>query len=168
MRDAIKYTFDKTIEGMNKGLTPDELVEYAALPDHLASHPNLVQYYGRQEWAIRNIFNGYLGWFDGNATSLRPLSPAVEAEKFAKAVGGVYKLEILAKTALTEKDYQYVSNAIYIKTPRITPHQILIIFRNTANWVGFHYKDMNNIYKSTICYPVSFSATIKSNLVSLF
>ena len=48
MRDAIKYTFDKTIEGINKGLTPDELVEYAALPEHLANHPNLYPYYGRQ------------------------------------------------------------------------------------------------------------------------
>ncbi len=107
MRDAIKYTFDKTIEGMNKGMTPDELVEYAALPDHLANDPNLIQYYGRQEWAIRNIFNGYLGWFDGNATSLRPLSPKVEAEKFAAAVGGVKRLEKLARTALHDKDYQW-------------------------------------------------------------
>ncbi len=107
MRDAIKYTFDKTIEGMNKGMTPDELVEYAALPDHLANDPYLVQYYGRQEWAIRNIFNGYMGWFDGNATSLRPLSPAIEAEKFAKAVGGVKKLERLARTALSDKEYQW-------------------------------------------------------------
>ncbi len=107
MRDAIKYTFDKTIEGMNLGMTPDELVEYAALPEPLASHPNLVQYYGRQEWAIRNIFNGYLGWFDGNATSLRPLSVAVEAAKFAQAVGGVAKLEELARTALDSKDYQW-------------------------------------------------------------
>ncbi len=107
MRDAIKYTFEKTIEGMNKGMTPDELVEYAALPEPLASHPNLVQYYGRQEWAIRNIFNGYLGWFDGNATTLRPLAPAVEAEKFAKALGGIKKLESLARTALAERDYQW-------------------------------------------------------------
>ncbi len=51
--------------------------------------------------------NSGLGWFDGNATSLRPLSPAVEAEKFAKALGGVDKLKALAKTALTEKDYQW-------------------------------------------------------------
>ncbi|MFI3322352.1 MAG: alkyl/aryl-sulfatase [Rikenellaceae bacterium] len=107
LRDAIKYTFDKTIEGMNKGLTPDELVEYAALPEPLKSHPNLVQYYGRQEWAIRNIFNGYLGWFDGNATSLRPLSPKVEAEKFAKLLGGIDKLEEAARTALSEGDYQW-------------------------------------------------------------
>ncbi|MFI3248459.1 MAG: alkyl/aryl-sulfatase [Rikenellaceae bacterium] len=107
IRDAIKYTFDKSIEGMNMGMTPDELVEYAVLPDHLANDPYLVQYYGRQEWAIRNIFNGYLGWFDGNATSLRPLSPKVEAEKFAAAVGGIEKLESLARTALNEDDYQW-------------------------------------------------------------
>ncbi len=107
MRDAIQYTFDKTIEGMNMDMTPDELVEYAALPERLASHPNLVQYYGRQEWAVRNIFNGYLGWFDGNATSLRPLSPMVEAEKFTAAVGGVGRLERLARRALKEGDYQW-------------------------------------------------------------
>ncbi len=107
MRDAIKYTFDKTIEGMNLGMTPDELVEYAVLPDHLANDPYLVQYYGRQEWAIRNIFNGYLGWFDGNATSLRPLSPKVEAEKFATAVGGIESLEKLAREALADGDYQW-------------------------------------------------------------
>ena len=107
MRDAIKYTFDKTIEGMNKGMTPDELVEYAKLPEHLANHPNLYPYYGRQEWAIRNIFNGYMGWFDGNATTLCPLPVKEEAEKFATAVGGVAKLEKLARTALKDKDYQW-------------------------------------------------------------
>ncbi|MFI3285261.1 MAG: alkyl/aryl-sulfatase [Rikenellaceae bacterium] len=107
MRDAIKYTFDKTIEGMNKGMTPDELVEYAKLPDNLANHPNLYPYYGRQEWAIRNIFNGYMGWFDGNATTLCPLPVKTEAEKFATAVGGVDKLEQLARTALKEADYQW-------------------------------------------------------------
>jgi uncharacterized sulfatase len=37
--DAIKFVFDKTIEGMNKGMTPDQLVEYVKLPEYLASHP---------------------------------------------------------------------------------------------------------------------------------
>jgi len=32
-RDAIQFVFDKTIEGMNKGLTPDELVDYVKLPE---------------------------------------------------------------------------------------------------------------------------------------
>ncbi len=109
MRDAIKYTFDKTIEGMNLGMTPDELVEYAALPEPLASEPYLVQYYGRQEWAIRNIFNGYLGWFDGNATSLRPLLPTAEAERFVELAGGLKKVEKAIRTALKEADYQWAA-----------------------------------------------------------
>ncbi|MFI3288357.1 MAG: alkyl/aryl-sulfatase [Rikenellaceae bacterium] len=107
MRDAIKYTFEKTIEGMNKGLTPDELVIYARLPEELAQHPNLVQFYGRQEWAVRNIFNGYLGWFDGNATTLCPLPTIVEAQKFAELIGGIEKLERAAKEALENGDFQW-------------------------------------------------------------
>ncbi len=128
MRDAIKYTFDKTIEGMNLGLTPDELVEYAALPEPLASHPYLVQYYGRQEWAIRNIFNGYMGWFDGNATSLRPLSPKVEAQKFADAVGGVKRLEELARKALAESDYQWcaeLSDRLIVLSPQTKEYKLI-------------------------------------------
>lgn len=128
MRDAIKYTFDKTIEGMNKGMTPDELVSYAALPEHLANDPNLVQYYGRQEWAIRNIFNGYLGWFDGNATSLRPLPVKVEAEKFAKLVGGIDKLAEAAHTALAEGDYQWaaeLSDRLIALEPDNRAHKLL-------------------------------------------
>ncbi len=107
MRDAIKYTFDKTIEGMNLGMTPDELVEYAALPSELASHPNLVQYYGRQEWAVRNIFNGYMGWFDGNPTTLRPLAPKAEAERFAALVGGEQQLYSIARRAFADGDWQW-------------------------------------------------------------
>lgn len=109
MRDAIKFVFDKTIEGINLGMTPDQLVEYVVLPEPLASDPNLVQYYGRVEWAVRNIFSGYMGWYDGNPTTLRPLSPAVESEKFAKAVGGIDKLKELATTALAEGDYQWAA-----------------------------------------------------------
>lgn len=109
MRDAVKFVFDKTIEGMNKGMTPDELVEYVVLPEHLTNDANLVQYYGRIEWAVRNIFNGYMGWFDGNATTLCPLPTKVEAEKFAELVGGIDKLEAAAKSAVKDGDYQWAA-----------------------------------------------------------
>ncbi|MFR9649645.1 MAG: alkyl/aryl-sulfatase [Rikenellaceae bacterium] len=128
MRDAIRYTFDKTIEGMNKGLTPDELVEYAALPEPLASHPNLVQYYGRQEWAIRNIFNGYLGWFDGNATSLRPLSPRDQAEKMAQLAGGVEGLSKAARRAFKQGEWQWCAelcDRLIVLEPESREHKLL-------------------------------------------
>ncbi len=107
--EAVKFVFDKTIEGINKNMTPDELVEYVVLPEHLAKNPILTEYYGRVEWAVRNIFSGYMGWFDGNPTSLRPLPVKAEAERFAKLVGGIDKVESAARTALKEGDYQWAA-----------------------------------------------------------
>ncbi len=108
-RDAISFVFEKTIEGINKGLTPDELVSYVQLPDRLANDPQLAQYYGRVEWAVRNIFNGYLGWFDGNASTLSPLAPKVEAEKWVKLLGGVDALVDATQKALEEGEYQWAA-----------------------------------------------------------
>jgi len=108
-RDAIKFVFDKTIEGMNKGMTPDELVEYVQLPDHLASLPDLTEYYGRIDWSVRNIHNGYLGWFDGSAVNLGRLTPKLEAEKMAKLAGGKDRLLANARQALADKDFQWAA-----------------------------------------------------------
>lgn len=52
-RDAIHFVFDKTIEGMNKGMTPDELVDYVELPKNLAEKDYLREYYGNIEWAAQ-------------------------------------------------------------------------------------------------------------------
>lgn len=106
-RDAIAYVFSKTIEGMNKGMLPEELVTYVQLPEHLANDKNLTQYYGRVEWAVRNIHNGYLGWFDGNPTNLRPLTKQTEAAKMIKLAGGKDHLFNATKDALQNKDYQW-------------------------------------------------------------
>lgn len=105
--DAIKFVFDKTLEGMNKGLTPDQLVEYVKLPEDLASKPNLIEYYGRVDWAVRSIFNGYLGWFDGNPVNLNKLAPKTEAEKMAKMAGGKDKLRANALKAFEDGDFQW-------------------------------------------------------------
>ena len=84
-RDGIASIFEQTIAGMNQGLTPDELVETVKLPSELAELDYLKPYYGNVEWAVRAIFTGYLGWFDGNPSNLFPLSPADEARRVAGA-----------------------------------------------------------------------------------
>ncbi len=108
-RDAISFVFDKTIEGMNKGLTPDELVDYVKLPEELASKPYLREFYGNVEWGVRSIFNGYLGWFDGNPTNLFSLAPKAEAERVATLAGGRDALLGKAQDALANKDYQWAA-----------------------------------------------------------
>ena len=101
-RDAIASIFEQTIAGMNRGLTPDELVETVALPPELAELDYLREYYGNVEWGVRAIFQGYLGWFDGNPSNLFPLSPAEEAGRVAQLVGGAEALRAAAEAALAE------------------------------------------------------------------
>ncbi len=108
-RDAVKFIHDKTVEGINQGLTPDELVEYVQLPEHLAKKEYLQPFYGHPDWGVRTVFNGYLGWFDGNATNLFPLPPRVEAERMVKLVGGEDKLLQAAKDAIAADDNQWAA-----------------------------------------------------------
>ncbi len=106
-RDAVRFVHDKTVEGMNLGLTPDQLVEYVQLPDHLADKPYLGEFYGHVEWSVRSVFNGYLGWFDGNPTNLFRLSPQEEAQHIADLAGGADVLLAKAQEAFGSGDTQW-------------------------------------------------------------
>lgn len=108
-RDAVQFIHDKTVEGINKGLTPDELVEYVQLPERLANKDYLQPFYGHPDWGVRTVFNGYLGWFDGNPTSLFPLPPSAEAERMVNLAGGKDKLLEAAKDALAADDNQWAA-----------------------------------------------------------
>lgn len=108
-RDAVQFIHNKTVEGMNKGLTPDELVEYVKLPDRLANKDYLQPFYGHPEWGVRSVFNGYLGWFDGNASNLFPLSKKAEAERVTRLTGGPEKLLTAANDALAQDDNQWAA-----------------------------------------------------------
>jgi len=92
---------------MNQGLTIEKVVEAVQLPKHLASHPYLQEFYGTVEWSVKSIFTGYMGWFDGNSTTLRPLPELTRNKKMAQLAGGVDKLYQQLEQARTEKEYQW-------------------------------------------------------------
>lgn len=105
--DAIRYVHDQTVRYMNHSLTPDEIVERVHLPAHLAEHPWLQEYYGTVAWSVRSIFNGYLGWFDGNPARLNPLPGGERADAMASLAGGADNLLHHAETALEKGEYQW-------------------------------------------------------------
>lgn len=107
-RDAIQYLHDQTLRWMNKGLTSDELVDRVKLPSHLSNKPYLKEFYGNVKWSIRNIYFGYLGWFNGNATNLFPLTLEKRAQRFAKLAGGEDALLSKTQEAFAKGDYQWV------------------------------------------------------------
>jgi alkyl sulfatase BDS1-like metallo-beta-lactamase superfamily hydrolase len=106
-RDAIQFVHDQTIRLMNKGLSPAEIVDRVKLPSHLARQPYLHEYYGTVPWSVRAVFDGYLGWFGGNATDLFPLPPNERAKRFVNLAGNEQKLMEHAKKAVADKDYQW-------------------------------------------------------------
>jgi alkyl sulfatase BDS1-like metallo-beta-lactamase superfamily hydrolase len=106
--DAIKYVHDQTVREINRGLMPDEIVEKVRLPGRLAGKPYLKEYYGTVAWSVRNVFNGYLGWFSGNASDINPLPPHEKARRFAELAGGTAGLLDKTKKSFKEKDYQWV------------------------------------------------------------
>lgn len=108
-RDAIHSVYMQTIAGMNRGLTPDELVQEVKLPDDLAAKPHLQEFYGTIPWAVRSIFAGNLGWFDGNATNLFPLAPQQRAQRMADMAGGADKLLEKAQAAFAADDFQWAA-----------------------------------------------------------
>lgn len=101
-RDAIQFVYDQTIRGMNRGLTPDELVQTVKLPPHLASHPYLQELYGTVEWSVRSIFAGTLGWFDGDTATLSPEPPAERAAGYVALAGGPEPMLAAARKAMAD------------------------------------------------------------------
>lgn len=103
--DALDYIYNESIKGINNGLTPDELVAIITLPEELRKDPNLGEFYGGIPWAIRSIYSGVLGWFNGNPTELLSLAPKEEALRMVKLAGGEEKLFEKAQKALEEEDF---------------------------------------------------------------
>jgi uncharacterized sulfatase len=105
--EAIKSVYDQTIKGMNEGKGPDLIAQEITLPQNIDDKPYLTEYYGSVHHAVKAIYAGLIGWFDGNPTTLNPLHPQVKAEEIAKLAGGVKQLENKLQEALSNKDYQW-------------------------------------------------------------
>jgi len=106
-RDAIRHVITETRNGMDEGLTIDQLAHKVKLPPELAEKRYLREFYGRVDHSVRAYFVGTLGWFDGNPTSLGSLAPDDEARKFIALAGGEAALWQAVEAARASEDYQW-------------------------------------------------------------
>jgi alkyl sulfatase BDS1-like metallo-beta-lactamase superfamily hydrolase len=105
--EAIRSVYDQTVKGINEGKSPDQIAHEVELPKHLKDKPYLIEFYGTVPHAVRAIYTGLLGWFDGNPTTLNPLEPRLKAQKVAELAGGTQKLTDQMVSALANKEYQW-------------------------------------------------------------
>lgn len=109
-RDGIQFVHDQTIRYMNKGLTPDELVAAVKLPPHLASYaPYLREFYGTVSHSVREIYVGYLGWFQGDPVALDPIPPVESSRRYIDLMGGRDRVLAAAQSSLDQGDAQWAA-----------------------------------------------------------
>jgi alkyl sulfatase BDS1-like metallo-beta-lactamase superfamily hydrolase len=65
-RDAIRHVHDATVAGMNAGKDVLTLMREVRLPPEL----EVGESYGKLSWSVRGIYEGYVGWFDGNPSTM--------------------------------------------------------------------------------------------------
>ncbi len=109
-RDQIQFVHDQTVRYMNKGLTPEELSRTIKLPPHLdAEKPWGRPYYGTVAHSVRNIYDGYEGWFQGDPVTLDGTPRGVYAERMVALMGGRDKVLAEARRAFEAGDNAFAA-----------------------------------------------------------
>ncbi|MBM9520837.1 MBL fold metallo-hydrolase [Desulforhopalus vacuolatus] len=120
-RDGLQFIHDQTVQNMNKGLTPGEIIEVVKLPPHLANDPYLQEYFGQLDRDIFQIFLQYMGWYTGKSRDMFPMSLNEEAQAMADLAGGVEQLAAKAQEALNKGKMKWAlkfSDDVLLLTPK--------------------------------------------------
>lgn len=98
IRDAVQYVHDQTIAGMNMGKSVYQLMEEIKLPPEL----ELVQNHGKVDWAVKSIWEHYMGWFHFDSTTELYPVPARDIYADLAKVAGNEGLLSLAQNYLAQ------------------------------------------------------------------
>ena len=158
-RDAIQFVHDQTVRLMNLGLDPNEIAERLVLPKHLGDSPYLKEFYGTPEWSAKNVFSGYLGWFDGNPSSLKPLPLKDEAEKIIQLSGDWNSLFKVAEDAFLVNDFQWsLQLTDYLLRSRPDDQKTKLLRKSALEALGRKESNPNSRY-----YYLSSAAQLDEN-----
>lgn len=105
--DAIQFIHDQTLQYMNKGLAPGEIIDLITLPPHLINRPSLLETYGRVDWDVYHIFRYYRGYYTDKIRDLFPQSYESQAQMAAELAGGTEELAVKAQSALLAGKLQW-------------------------------------------------------------
>ena len=158
-RDAIQFVHDQTVRLINLGLDPNEIAEQLVLPKHLGDSPYLKEFYGTPAWSAKNVFSGYLGWFDGNPSTLKPLPLKDEAEKMIQLSGDWDSLFKVAEDAFLTDDFQWsLQLTDYLLRSRPDDQKTKLLRQSALEGLGHQESNPNSRY-----YYLSSAAQLDEN-----
>jgi alkyl sulfatase BDS1-like metallo-beta-lactamase superfamily hydrolase len=83
--DQVQLIHDQTLRLIAQGMNPREAAEALYMPRHLRDGREA---YGQVESHVRQVWNGTVGWFDGDVYEINPLSLQEEAGRTVEMMGG--------------------------------------------------------------------------------
>ncbi len=108
-RDGYRFINDQTLRLANMGYTPDQIAEQVHFPEKLAQHWAMRGYYGSVYHNVKATYVFYLGWFDGNPSTLHVLPPVEAAKKYVEYMGGAKAIITKAHKAYENGEYRWVA-----------------------------------------------------------
>jgi alkyl sulfatase BDS1-like metallo-beta-lactamase superfamily hydrolase len=128
-RDAMQFVQDQSIRLINMGNTPDELAEKVKLPEAVQTEPFGVEYYGNVDVSARNVYGGFISWWNGDPAELRPTPRLERARRQVEMMGGRDRVLAEAERAFAAGDAQWAAE---LTTP--------LIRINKEDWTARHLK----------------------------
>ena len=116
-------------------------------------------FYGTPAWSANNVFWGYLGWFDGNPSTLKPLPLKDEAEKIIQLSGDWDSLFKVAEDAFLENDFQWsLQLTDYLLRSRPDDQKTKLLRKSALEALGSKESNPNSRY-----YYLSSAAQLDEN-----
>ncbi|WP_072690215.1 alkyl/aryl-sulfatase [Rhodococcus marinonascens] len=111
-RDLYQYLHDQTLRMLNTGMTGIEIAEDFPLPPALESAWHARGYYGSVSHNVKAIYQRYMGWFDGNPSSLWQHPPEDAATRYVECMGGQDEVRTKAKQYFDEGDLRFAAELL--------------------------------------------------------
>lgn len=105
-RSAIESILMQTLDCINQGMTLDETVQAVKLDEIYQQKTYLGEYYGTVEWSVKSIYQGYVGWFDGDPVKLLPVSEKAFALELLTLINDDEKVMAHIRKLMAEHQFQ--------------------------------------------------------------
>jgi alkyl sulfatase BDS1-like metallo-beta-lactamase superfamily hydrolase len=111
-RDLYAYLHDQTLRLLNHGHTGIEIAEMMEMPPALDAAWHTHGYYGSVSHNVKAIYQRYLGWFDGNPSSLWEHPPVESATRYVDCMGGIDEVVSKARRYADGGDLRFAAQLL--------------------------------------------------------
>jgi alkyl sulfatase BDS1-like metallo-beta-lactamase superfamily hydrolase len=111
-RDAYAHLNNGVLHLANQGVTINQMHNVYRVPESLQQQWSVRSYHGSVSHNSRAVINRYLGYWDGNPTTLIPLSPEDSAPLYVEMMGGAEPILAKGKELFDQGKYRHAQEIL--------------------------------------------------------